>query len=99
MERGFKEKRNRTSSLIGKISDDIRKLMNLSRNQLQLKINYFSRGDMTLVLGIPFRDKLTQTRIFGYEMYARSNSNCDFEIHFKNILFNAYLNKYFASKR
>lgn len=50
-----------------------------------------------LVLGVPFRISPDEVRVFAYEMYANAGADCDFEIYFKELLFNAYC-KYFLTK-
>lgn len=82
--------RNKANNRLGEISEDIRKILQLSRAQLQAKLSYFNRGDRAMVLGVPFlMDR--EVRIFAYEMMASRSTDCDFEIYFKNLLFNTYL--------
>lgn len=97
LENAMRLKRNKSTRL-GSISEDIRKVLQLSRAQIQLQLNYFNLGDRVMVLGVPFRNERDEIRVFGYEMYATGHANCDFEIYFKDLLFNAYCGKYFANK-
>lgn len=97
VEQVLKLRRNKMSRRIGAISEDIRKILQLSRAQLHLQMNYFNRGDRGLVLGVPFRISPDEVRVFAYEMYANAGADCDFEIYFKELLFNAYC-KYFLTK-
>lgn len=90
LEEAIRLKRSRVTSRIGSISDDIRKLLYLSRSRLQSQINYCQLGDRAMVLGVPFRLEKDEMRVFAYEMYANDQVDCDFEIYFKDLLFNVY---------
>lgn len=98
LENAMRLKRNKMSTRIGMISEDIRKMLQLSKAHIQLQLNYFTLGDRVMVLGVPFRNERDEVRVFGYEMYATNSADCDFEIYFKDLLFNAYCGKYFANK-
>lgn len=87
--------RLKTKKLTSTLSEDIRKLLHLSRTRLKKQINYFSLGDRALVLGVPFcMEEGRQMRVFAYDMHATSSVDCEFEIYFKNLLFTAYSKKY-----
>lgn len=92
-ERMVRLKRNK----MGSLSKDMNKLLNISRTRQRQQINYFSLGDRALVLGVPFLER-DEVRVFGYEMHATSHVDCDFEIYFKDLLFDAYCEKYLVTK-
>lgn len=82
----------------GMISEDIRKLLELSRARLQLQLNYFQRGDRVLILGVPFHKEKDNVRVFAYEISANSRPDCEFEIYYKDLLFNAYCGYHLVNK-
>lgn len=98
VEQTLRLRRRQKKSNQGMISEDIRKLLELSRARLQLQLNYFQRGDRVLVLGAPFHKNKDDVRVFAYEITSNSRPDCDFEIYYKNLLFNAYCGYHLVNK-
>lgn len=99
LERSLQLQKRKANPVTGSTTGDLIKLLRLSKVRLNRQINYFNLGDRVLVLGVPFHgDSYRQPRIFSYEMYAHNGADCDFEVYFKDLLFNSYCSKYFMNK-
>lgn len=84
---------------MGSITRHLINLLRLSKTRLNRQINYFNLNDRVLVLGVPFHGaNYAQPRVYSYEMYADVEANCEFEVYFKNLLFNSYCSNHVSNK-
>lgn len=84
-------KDRKVTPVAGSTTADLINLLQLSKLRLSRQMNYFSVGDLVLVLGVPFHGRnLKEPCVYGYEMHVNKGANCDFELYFKDLLFNSY---------